>query len=153
LPPHGARLREEAGSRTWDLLPGGAPNRGGVRGEAGPDVHVHVSMTSTYTYLGGDPMRQHRETMHGAEPRGRGRRLMRRTCLSAAVLGLLGIGAVQAPAALAAFPVLESATPNKGCPGEAVVLTGKNFGSPGSGVAGFHGNALGSVPMQFNAKA
>src|SRR5262245_27137863 len=38
LPPHGARLREEAGSRTWDLLPGGAPNRGGVRGEAGPDV-------------------------------------------------------------------------------------------------------------------
>src|SRR5262249_52729744 len=97
-------------------------------------------------------MRQHREAMHGAEPRGRGRRLMRRTGLSTAVLGLLGIGAVQAPAASAA-PVLESASPNKGCPGEAVVLTGKNFGSPGSGVAGFHGNALGSTPMQFNAKA
>src|SRR5262249_4527453 len=80
--------------------------------------------------------------------RGPGRRLARRTCLSAAILGLLGVGAVQAPAAFAA--TLESVSPNKGCPGETVVFTGKGFGGPKTGTTGWHNEAAGSVPHQFN---
>src|ERR1700730_6402035 len=60
-----------------------------------------------------------------------GRRLPRRpSLLLVTLLALLVFGGAQA--AFAASPVLEKATPNVGCPGTTVTLSGKNFGPAGT---------------------
>ena len=73
-------------------------------------------------------MRKRSEAMHGSKAARDvlNRRSGGRLSVLAAVVGLLVLSS--SSQAARADPVLESVSPNKGCPGDAITLTGKNFG-------------------------
>jgi hypothetical protein len=95
-------------------------------------------------------MHQRREAIHGTKAATQvlSRRSARPLSLLASTLGLLVF--LSSAQAASAHPILETASPDLGCPGTEITLAGQNFGATGKAKAEFAANV---PPFHFTEQA